>query len=350
MDYWDRLGWTDPFGAQAFTERQKRYQAALQLPALGTPQLLAGNRPVGRDLVAKLDAGTKRPAAVRIRADLEPQDGALTGRVAIDEPASDLPDSAEVLLVLYQRQAWTDVPRGENAGKALLDFYVVRSVAGPEPLADVLEGGMSVDLPLPAGVEPANLGLAVLVEDPETAATLECAAFPLAQREPDLLVVYDPDAASAERLVGLLEDPAGDVGIAVSTTRDEVHARTGRTFLLGFSTAAAGAIEEAAAGDSAFDGLLLIAPQLEVDPVRLAKLPAGLPVYMVFGSEDQEATIAEGKALYAAFQEAGLDVLIRGVRASDHQEVPERAAPDFLFWARTRRGKAPDDTPDDSER
>src|SRR5258705_3869967 len=40
VDYWNRLGWTDPFSSSEFTERQKKYSDQFHLEGVYTPQLV----------------------------------------------------------------------------------------------------------------------------------------------------------------------------------------------------------------------------------------------------------------------------------------------------------------------
>ena len=40
VDYWNRLGWTDPFSSSEYSERQRSYASHLKLESVYTPQLV----------------------------------------------------------------------------------------------------------------------------------------------------------------------------------------------------------------------------------------------------------------------------------------------------------------------
>ena len=40
VDYWNRLGWTDPFSSSKYSERQRSYASQLNLESVYTPQLV----------------------------------------------------------------------------------------------------------------------------------------------------------------------------------------------------------------------------------------------------------------------------------------------------------------------
>lgn len=123
VDYWDRLGWRDPFSNPEATERQKRYAQALGLRTIYTPQMVIDGTidAVGSDRT-KVSTALRAPKSnLPLRLELQGQELAIAvgpGREA--EPAA-------VMAFAYRRQARTAVARGENSGRTLLEYNVVRA-------------------------------------------------------------------------------------------------------------------------------------------------------------------------------------------------------------------------------
>jgi len=44
VDYWNRLGWADPFSSALFTQRQQDYVNRFRLGSVYTPQLVVDGR------------------------------------------------------------------------------------------------------------------------------------------------------------------------------------------------------------------------------------------------------------------------------------------------------------------
>ena len=144
VDYWNRLGWRDPFSAAQFSERQRQYASALGAGSY-TPQAvvngryeLVGSR--GQELAQRVAEAARAPRATVA---LSPAADALTVRVS-NLPAGT--PATDVLLALTETGLATQVGRGENAGRLLHHAAVVRAL---RPLGSVgANGTFSATAPL----------------------------------------------------------------------------------------------------------------------------------------------------------------------------------------------------------
>jgi hypothetical protein len=122
VSYWDNIGWPDHFALPIALARQRRYVETLGLSSAFTPQAVVDGRGsfVGSDKRRILSAM------------LEPRDtipielGVAHGELTVSLP--DRKDHAgyEVNLAAYLPQAQTRVGRGENSGRTLTEFNIVR--------------------------------------------------------------------------------------------------------------------------------------------------------------------------------------------------------------------------------
>jgi hypothetical protein len=135
VTYWDSLGWADRFALPYADQRQSRYVQALNLSSVFTPQLIVDGRHsfVGSDRAGILPAiGTAAPAVgITIQATgVELQiDVAAASSPASNAPrASNAPAvSGDVLLLALLPEAQTAIGRGENGGRTLREFNIVRA-------------------------------------------------------------------------------------------------------------------------------------------------------------------------------------------------------------------------------
>jgi hypothetical protein len=123
VTYWDELGWHDRFGLPQADERQAYYAKQLRLSAEFTPQAVIDGQVslIGSDRQAIVKA--LRASRVTIPVVL----GLAKDQVIVTLAAHELPAPAEVVLVGYLPQAVTAVGRGENGGRKLTEFNVVRA-------------------------------------------------------------------------------------------------------------------------------------------------------------------------------------------------------------------------------
>ncbi len=163
VDYWNRLGWTDPFSDAAYSRRQRAYARAFGSGRVYTPQLIVNGRRelVGsrrREAQAAVEQALEQPAQalVHVHAD-------ATGEtVSVVYGVEDAPEGAVLHLALVQRQAEQAVPRGENGGKTLHHANVVRV------FETVSAGTGTRSLALPGGLRPAEVAVIAYVQDPAT--------------------------------------------------------------------------------------------------------------------------------------------------------------------------------------
>ncbi len=164
VDYWNYIGWTDPFAKPWATARQRGYVKSLNERYVYTPQIVVGGAAQGigseRDTVEGLIRDAVSHKAPQLDLELRwREDGALLVDVgAGDSPAK---SPADIWLIGYDKPHETQVLRGENAGRTAVDHQAVRNYRriGGWP-------GWSLELVVPPG-EVAGLGsggVAVLVQ------------------------------------------------------------------------------------------------------------------------------------------------------------------------------------------
>ncbi len=127
VDYWNNLGWRDPFSSPAFTTRQQQYSRLFGGDTIYTPQMIVDGHAqfVGSD--ARRAASEVRDAAQRPRTtvDIAPaESGAL--RIHVDALSGN--ESADVMLAITEDRLISDVRAGENSGRKLPHASVVRSM------------------------------------------------------------------------------------------------------------------------------------------------------------------------------------------------------------------------------
>jgi hypothetical protein len=122
VDYWDDLGWRDRFGLPEAAQRQRVYAKSLRLSSVYTPQVVIDGKDnfVGSDVksIGRALTGNRNGVAVAL--------SVRDGEVFIDLDAQQKGAPSDVLLVAYLRTAVSSIGRGENAGRTLKEFNIVR--------------------------------------------------------------------------------------------------------------------------------------------------------------------------------------------------------------------------------
>ena len=135
VDYWDYIGWSDPFATKTATERQRSYAQWMGRGSLYTPQAVVDGRVEmnGGDMSSLSRAIDTAARAPRVKVTLSVRtdgDGRVVDIVTGPPPAGAEP--CDVLLVVAENEAHVEVRRGENAGRTLDHIAIARQqvVAG----------------------------------------------------------------------------------------------------------------------------------------------------------------------------------------------------------------------------
>jgi hypothetical protein len=124
VDYWDRLGWRDPFSLHANTQRQEAYARGFRIDGAYTPQMVI-------DGVTEFEGNDAQRATLEIdRARSREKIGvhlsrtAAGVRVEIDPAAK----ASNVWLALADNSGTSQVAAGENKGRSLHHVAILRSL------------------------------------------------------------------------------------------------------------------------------------------------------------------------------------------------------------------------------
>ena len=184
VDYWNYLGWTDPFAQARFTERQRFVNNRNRNRTIYTPQLMLD----GKDYRAGLSFSDFQQRVTAVNRDKPRADIALTMTAATGawEASAQIrlhriEPGASVFLALIENKLANQVSAGENKGKRLEHDFVVRELAGPFPasLASATDAAsVKHTFRLAPSWKTRNLSVAAFVQRAATGEILQALALP----------------------------------------------------------------------------------------------------------------------------------------------------------------------------
>jgi hypothetical protein len=172
VDYWDDLGWRDPYSAHLYSERQDAYALRFGLDTVYTPQMVVDGR---FETVGSNEHGALRDIERAAESDktivaLSQAQLSASGSVAAHLEAGALPptadsDSAQVEIAVADESDQSSVHGGENGGRTLTHVAVLREL---KPVGAVNKSqGFTGDVSLPVQQPGAKiLRLIAIVQAP----------------------------------------------------------------------------------------------------------------------------------------------------------------------------------------
>lgn len=183
VDYWDYIGWKDPYARRDFSLRQRKLTRLQRMALVYTPQVLLQGRDFRGWGSAAFDEAVARINAKPAAADLSLEIAAIRSDGLLVRAAVVLRDSAQtadaaLYLAAYESGLSSRVTAGENRGRTLPHDYVVLEWTGPIALPAVPLREERFLLPLLPKAVPANSGVVAFVQNRRTAEVLQALMLP----------------------------------------------------------------------------------------------------------------------------------------------------------------------------
>jgi len=183
VDYWDYIGWKDPYAKREFATRQRRAAELKRAKIVYTPQVLLQGQDFrhwdSREFASTVEKVNSQLPRARLGLTMESM-----GRASVDVmlsaellAAAEKKDAA-VYLAAFENKLTSQVVAGENRGKTLPHDYVVREWVGPIEFGPMLKVDEKRTLPLLPNANPKQSGVAAFVQNRSTGEVLQALMLP----------------------------------------------------------------------------------------------------------------------------------------------------------------------------
>ncbi len=175
VDYWNRLGWKDPFSSPDFTRRQNNYATALNA-GVYTPQLVINGQDemVGSD-ARKIENTLKKVWSQNQASEISVQSVNLeNGKATINYTIKGNTDGNSLLnIAIVEKKTMTTIKAGENGGVTLSGTNVVRNF---KTISNTPEGKNIYNIEVPAGINKENISVVLYLQKSNNEITAACQA------------------------------------------------------------------------------------------------------------------------------------------------------------------------------
>jgi hypothetical protein len=171
VDYWNDIGWRDPYSSHAYSERQSAYARRFGLSSVYTPQMVIDGRFefVGSNERRAITAAESAAKSAKISMSLSGAHLESESVLAVHLDASRLPatatQSATVLLAIADEKDESHVSGGENGGRTLRHVAVLRTLKKVGSLDQVNHFSQDVRIEIPR--RNGSIRLIAFVQDEE---------------------------------------------------------------------------------------------------------------------------------------------------------------------------------------
>lgn len=185
VDYWNYIGWRDPFSDPVYTKRQREIALRNRLSSMYTPQMVlngadyrAWRRSNLSSLVQQLN---NQQAGASIKMDWQPLSAGkdtISVKLSAELASSQAAGSSVLHAMLFENNLVSTIDAGENNGRTLKHDYVVRQMQQA-----AFKGAAQLDTELSFNIDkaynPSELGVAVFVQDKKSGEVVQAMASAL---------------------------------------------------------------------------------------------------------------------------------------------------------------------------
>lgn len=161
VDYWNRLGWTDPFSQHQFSQRQYGYSAKMKGDGVYTPQAIVNGQ-------TEAVGGNKTKIESLIREGLAKKPEATLNIISVEKTGNQLKIAyqytgpiADLHIAVVEKQVSTPIKAGENGGRTLTNFNVVKSWK----YVPAESGSYSLETEMPAGYNSSDYTVVLYAQE-----------------------------------------------------------------------------------------------------------------------------------------------------------------------------------------
>jgi len=190
VDYWNQLGWADPYSSPNFSARQENYSQVFGGDRIYTPQMVVDGSSEflgDESLAIKAVATASKQPKAGMKMTLSPRCELLSS-VKLNVPqlsTSSTDDATELFIAVTESGLVSKVARGENAGRTLRHTAVVRQLRS---LGEVNRGRKSLvtstQVSLDKGWKPGAIQVVAFLQEKRSRRILGATAQPLCEAGP----------------------------------------------------------------------------------------------------------------------------------------------------------------------
>ena len=180
VDYWNHIGWTDPYSSAAVTERQQDYGERFKLSSVYTPQMVIDGtyQLVGSDKSAAYADIARASASPKVKISLTQPRQDVGSHISVHLTTAAVSAPATLYAVLVQNHASQQVDRGENGGRTLTHVSIARTLKRVDTLSAGKPFDGDVTLALPSGQSANDIHVVAFLQQ-DSGAIIGVATTPL---------------------------------------------------------------------------------------------------------------------------------------------------------------------------